>query len=513
VSAFAVNPELLRNARIQLRPGRAVAAAIICAAISLTAWSYYTYSPGSTGSPGLFKNTFTLQIIVLLIWGGISCLQSVHREKELNTFDYQRVTRLTSLELALGKLFGAPIMAYLVVLCLMPLSIFAAVVAHIGVWIFVQAYLILLLGCIAYHSFAVLASMILGRGTSAWVIFVFLILVAFTSGNTGGEYSNWQLQMFSPFVVISVVTEGHVRLYDSFFGQALPHFPVLVALYVIFAVWFLLGITRNLKRDPAVYEIYSPVQAFFFALYLNVLLLGFFNWKSPVGQPMVWGNSFRYSTLPAVEIEQSLLIAGAWIFFVLGVLLLRNRERVRRRVSAIGESAAGWWAGLWPSPYVLGGIILTGLAIVELIRIYRQPGQDWSNAHALFEVAFCAAWIARDVLYLQWMNLRRTRRPLVSAFLYLVIFYTCVGVLFSATERLMSERAIALSALLVPSQLLSRIVTLWPANHALLIGILAGLAAEALLFAFLQRQKLREFLTPAIAAPVVATRKPSLMPR
>jgi hypothetical protein len=163
---------------------------------------------------------------------------------------------------------------------------------------------------------------------------------------------------------------------------------------------------------------------------------------------------------------------------------------------------------------VLGGIILTGLAIVELIRIYRQPGQDWSNTRALFEVAFFAAWIARDVLYLQWMNLRRTRRPLVSAFLYLVIFYTCAGVLFSVLARLMSERAIALSALLVPSQLLSRIVALWPANQGLLVGDLAGLAAEAFLFAFLQRQKLREFLTLAApVAPVVATRKPSLMTR
>jgi hypothetical protein len=373
---------------------------------------------------------------------------------------------------------------------------------------------------------AVLASMILGRGTSAWVIFVFLILVQITSVNTVGVNSAWQLQVFSPFVGTSVAMQGGVvglngmqrgdiRLYDSFFGRSLPHFAVLLVLYAIFTAWFLLGITRNLKRDPAVYEIYSPVQAFFFALYLNVLLLGFFNWKSPLGEPIVVRNTLQgYSTLPASEIEQSLLFASAWIFFALGVLLLRNRERVRRRVSALGDSAAGWWAGLWPAPYVLGGIILTGLAIVELIRIYRQPGQDWSNTRALFEVAFFAAWIARDVLYLQWMNLRRTRRPLVSAFLYLVIFYTCAGVLFSVLARLMSERAIALSALLVPSQLLSRIVALWPANQALLIGVLAGLAAEAFLFAFLQRQKLREFLTPAASvAPVVVTRKPSLMTR
>jgi hypothetical protein len=168
---------------------------------------------------------------------------------------------------------------------------------------------------------------------------------------------------------------------------------------------------------------------------------------------------------------------------------------------------------VWPSPYVFGGIVLTGLAIVELIQLYRRPAEDWSTSRALFEVAFCAVWIARDVLYLQWMNLRRTRRPLISAFLYLIVFYVCAGILLGALAAVMSERAVALSALLVPSQLLPRIVNMWPTDQPLLIGILAGLAAEALGFAFLQRQKLREFITPPVVAPVMTPRKPSLMTR
>jgi hypothetical protein len=233
----------------------------------------------------------------------------------------------------------------------------------------------------------------------------------------------------------------------------------------------------------------------------------------PPGAVINWSYIKEPPLLPAGETEHELLFVSAWIFFALGMLLLRNRERVRRRVRAIGDAAAGWSASFWPAPYVFGGTILTGLAIVELIRIYRQPLENWSIASALFEVAFCGVWIARDVLYLQWMNLRRTRRPLLAAFLYLIIFYVCTGILFAAIAGLMSERSVALSALLNPSQLLPRIVALWPANQGLLIGILAGLAAEALLFAFLQRQKLREFLTPPVVAPPVTPRKPSLMER
>jgi hypothetical protein len=520
VTAPWANPELLRNARIQLRPGRAIAAAIICAAISLTAWSYSAYSNSSEfltgGRDGLFKLTLGLQVIILLIGGGIACLQSVHREKELNTFDYQRVTRLTSLELAIGKLFGAPIIAYFVVLCLVPLAIFAAIFGHVSAWPFLQAYIIVLLGCVAYHALALLASMMMGRGGSAIVIFLFLILIAITSSDTGGEYSNWQIHQFSPFAVTSVAMWGQqeVRWHDTFFSWSVPHFTVLVVLYVIFAAWFLLGITRNLKRDPAVYEIYSPVQAFCFALYLSFLLLGFFHWAPPAPPRALFGFSLKgYSSLPLVEIEQSLLFDSAWIFFALGLLLLRNRERVRRRVRAMGDSAAGWWSSLWPAPYVFGGLILVGLGIIESIWIYRHPDRNWDIQAALFEVALCAIWITRDVLYLQWMNLRRARRPLLVGFLYLMIFYTCAGILFGVLSRVMSERAIVLSALLVPSQLLPRVMGLWPANQGLLIGILAGLAAEALLFAFLQRQKLRAFIAPPVVVPVVTPRKPSLMPR
>jgi hypothetical protein len=54
---------------------------------------------------------------------------------------------------------------------------------------------------------------------------------------------------------------------------------------------------------------------------------------------------------------------------------------------------------------------------------------------------------------------------------------------------------------------------MWPTDQPLLIGILAGLAVEALGFAFLQRQKLREFITPPVVAPVMTPRKPSLMTR
>jgi hypothetical protein len=522
VTAPWSNPELLRNARIQLRPGRAIAAAIICAAISLTAW--YSFESRSdlrtvaSDAIEMFKFILQMQIFVLLIGGGIYELLTVHREKELNTFDYQRVTRLTSFELAVGKLFGAPILTYFIVLCLMPIAIFAAILGHAPLVLVIEAYVTLLVGCIAFHLLALVISMTLGRGVSAIAVLLFLVLVAFTSADFFASQNNalsasastWTLHQLNPFAATAMFQSDAPRgLSDLFFGVSVPHFIVLMVIYATLIAWFLLAIVRNLKRDPAVYELYSPPQAFVFAIYLNLLMLGFFNWKAPLGMPIIVNLHITgFNTLPARQVEEMLLSISFWIFALLGIVLLRNRERVRQRIQVLGDRGAGFWAALWPAPYVLAGMIIAGLGILELVRVYRDPASgDWDWGLALVTVAFFALWLARDLLYLQWMGLRRTRRPLASAIIYLIVFYTCTAIIFGVARVVVRQSVAPFSAMLIPSGISSLSIADWAAHYHIWILALAVLAAEVLFFAFLQRQKLREFLAPAPAASVVVTPK------
>jgi len=538
VSAFFNNPEMLRNARIQLRPGRAIAAVVICAAISLTTW--YSYDSGSVvgsavfNSIAMFRFILQLQIVVLLIGGGVYELLSVHREKELNTFDYQRVTRLTAFELGVGKLFGAPALMYFIVLCLMPIALFGALHGLFGaiqgqapILLVVEAYLILLVGCIAFHLLALVVSMTLGRGVSAIAVLPYLVLVAFTSVDLfatqnsylDGDAATWAVHQLNPFAA-SALFETNPRflpLKDIFFGVSVPHFTVLMALYVTLAAWFLLAIVRNLKRDPAVYELYSPIQAFGFAIYLNALMLGFFNWKAPLGLPIInsLGRITGFYTLPPLLVERPLLYNTFWLFILLGLVLLRNREQVRRRIKTLGESAASLWAAFWPAPYLVLGVIVVGIAILELIRTYRGLTPDqWNWGLAILNVAFIALWVARDLLYLQWMGLRRARRPLFAAVLYLIVFYICISVILGVAQTYAHPTVRAFSAALVPSGGSYLDVEGWTAHSQLWICALALLAAQVVLFALLQWLKLREFVNPAVeTAPVIATRKPSLMSR
>ncbi|HLB89692.1 MAG TPA: hypothetical protein VJK29_18690, partial [Terriglobales bacterium] len=465
MSGFLSNPELIRNLRAQLRPGRMVAAAAICAAVSITAGisMFYPYPNtlvfGEKGGMGLLKLTLFFQVAALVIGGGIYCLQAVHREKELNTFDFQRLTRLTPLELAVGKLFGVPAMAYFVVLCFMPAALVGGVKGGVRPSFFLAAFLVLLLGSIVYHAFALLVSLLLEHGSTAAAILLFLLLVWITSVDI--QQRSFAVQELSPFFALELVRQHSWYVPsgvnasdvwyspgDVFFGVPVHHLYVLMGLYLSLTAWFLLAIARNLKRDPAIYELYTPRQVLGLLLYLNVLLLGFFRWRLSPGW---WG-----CRLTPHEAEQLLLGLNAWPFFALGMVLLRNRDRLRRRLRELGDRAAGWKEAMWPASYLLAGTVLVGLAVVGMIHKKRPPESEWNLALALFQVAFFGLWLVRDILYLQWMNLRRGRRPLLLGVLYLIIYYTFMSVLSVVLDFDRRPWRIPYTAIFVPTPLFAK---------------------------------------------------------
>src|SRR5882762_3137595 len=428
-----------------------LATAVICVAVSLSCAAFYLSSRTVILAPidnarNLFQLILTFQIVALLIGGGIYCLQAVYREKDLNTFDYQRITRMTPLELSVGKLLGAPALPYFAFLCLTPIAGWAAILAQIPVSVFLQIYVLVVLGSITYHALALLISLLLERGTSAGGILFFLVFVGMSSvdfSQGGSAFAAHELSPFYVFKLLSPMTQGMIRgvsdvwglpnQTDSFFGVQVSHFWVLAVLYTTLTAWFLLALVRNIKRDPSVYESYSPMQGFGFVLYLNLLLLGFFRWivaqlerNRDANPPFIWTNkSIQPNTAEGLFLSISL-----WFFVIFGLALLRNRDRVRRRIREYRARAAGWWAAAWPAPYLLAGAVLAGLGIVGMIRLRLQPQPEWNPGLGLLEAGFFAFWIARDLLYLQWMNLRRARRPLVTGVLYLIVFYICASTLF-----------------------------------------------------------------------------------
>ena len=504
MSALTFTPELLRNGRIQLRRGRVLAVIVICAALSLSAVAYFFYSPDAARSEmaalNLVRTMVILQIAVLLIGGGIYCLQSVNREKELNTFDYQRITRLKPIELAIGKLLGAPALAYFIVLCLMPITLIAAFLAQIPVFTLLQIYLIVLLGSITYHLLALLLSLLAPLGSSAGTIVLFLFLAGMGSMFAAGM-NTFAIHQVSPFFAAELLYSQAPRnpfatlppSQDLFLGISVPHFLVLVVLYVTFSAFLLLAVTRNIKRDPSVYEIYAPWQGLAFVLYLNALVLGFFRWVVPFQLPPQYRVQFR--PIQAGPAAVVFLANAMWLFAIFGFALLRNRERVRRRIRQYGATASGWWAAIWPSPYLLAGALATGCAILAMIRYNVEDFGNWNFQVGILEVVFFAIWLVRDFQYLQWMNLQRARRPLVAGVLYLIIFYVCASACMAALG-FYTPFAAPYRAILIPSAAFGLDAGAWAFAERLWMGALLLLVIETFVFVWLQRRELGKLASP-----------------
>jgi hypothetical protein len=407
VKSIFSNPEFIRYSRTQLRPNKLVATAIVSLALSLTIGFFILRSASMQGlsrqaaGASLLQTAFVLQSLVLAAGGGIACLISIYSEKEQNTFDYQRITRLTSSELALGKLFGAPLLMYFICLCLTPLTIYAAVVARAHPSHLLAAYVVLLIASLAFHTFTLLLSLLAVRGSQLTGILLALLVLWLASVDIAGGFLH--VHPIGPFEAGTLAAApsweiwhpGDFRdnlwrekgwyekskLTDVFWGRAVHHFPVLVGIDLFLSFWFLLGVVRNIKRDPQGYEVYSPLQFLGFTLFLNFLLVGFYaaNWATPL------------------DAQALLLTFDMVIFSLLGIALLRSRERMRSLLSTPGRNAAAWWNVFWPAPVLGLGATIVGILIVVDLNYSHSLVGCWDLNFALLRSLFFTLWIVRDI--------------------------------------------------------------------------------------------------------------------
>jgi hypothetical protein len=467
---FFDNPELRRNLRIELSSRRLFTAGLITAVFGLIVLPSLVPENrpiASTLNAALMTPYLLVvlwaQKITLLLGGGISCWRAVRRERELNTFDFQRITRLSPLELAVGKLFGAPALAYFVTLCLVPPAVFsAASTGNLFLMQLLRSYVLLFTGSLAVHAFALMISTISDKGGSVSGVVLLLLLQVF-------PVIGWFM------VAATLNASRNVREAPDlrFYGLAIPPTLLWATLELGFAAWPLLAVVRNIKLDLEAMQLFTVLQAVGFAIYCNFVWIGFYPWRAQsVG-----------------AIADPLLFLGVSFFYLVGIGVLQSRELVRR---ALREARAALPEGgmlLGPIGLLMAGAISMEIVIVALLEQYRaQNGIRFT--HDLFLVLYFAAWMARDLFYLQWMKVRPVHSPLRKAFLYLGVFYISTSIVFrSALTSNMADTA-AFAAWMGPFPLLRNWTEAqWEASSGMwLLALLAQISAAAA-FAYLYRQE------------------------
>jgi len=478
------NPEFLRYARTQLRPNKVLIAAITSAVISISIGFVLTHSEraikvpvAQTGLELLFM-VFYIQAFVLAVGGGIACLNSIYSEKDHNTFDYQRITRLSSLELTLGKLFGAPLLMYFICLCFVPLAFYAAVLARARVSLILAAYLVLIVSSLTFQALTLLLSLLTIKGSQVTGVIVCLVLFSFFSIDPHGTILN--VSSLGPFEsavfatarswLIPYATDK--SLVDSFFGFRVHHFLVLVVVDLFFFFSLLLAVVRNIKRDPQRYEVYSPTQSILFSLILNFLLIGFFvDWTS------------------IIDSQSFFLTMDFFLFALLGITLLHNRERARSLLMDSRKERL-WIDALWPAPILFAGAFLVNVLIVAKLFHAFSPAPRVALPFALLRSLAFIFWVVCNFQFLQCMNLRRGKHPLLLGVLYLFVYYACITFVLSSMHCFEIPQKIPIGSLFVPSAIYLLDGPAWHFNPSVWIaGFVIQLVLIAL-FSYLQFRQL-----------------------
>jgi hypothetical protein len=500
------NPEFIRNVRSNLRLGKTLTTVAVAAALSLViAFSVnHIVAVPAIGPRGwgflLLRVLFWLQALVLAAGGGIACVNAIYKEKDQNTFDFQRVTRLSPLELALGKLFGAPIFMYFLCLCTMPLVIFAAVKGERGFTFVVVAYAVLFIGSITVHAFALLISLLTVRGSHTTAIMLVLVML-WVFSNVFTLTSNYlQLAPLSPFYASELVVQNNISepvstglnrdwnaatstAVDVFFGRNVQHCPVLIILDAILIAWFLLALARNIKRDPNQYELYSPLQSLGIIAFINLVLLAFVNWHSA----------------PLMDIQGTLLTINGIVVGAIGLAHLRNRDRTRRILRAQTNAAQSWINLSWPAPFLAVAAIGASVLVSVSAGLARDPQTEWNTTFNIFRAIFFSVWIVRDTQFLQWMMLHRGKRPLFRGMLYLTVFYACAWMALSAFGTFRDADRTPFTAFFLPTPIYYLDHGAWSLRPAIWGAAFVAQWLFVGLFIFLQRKAILELARPASA--------------
>jgi hypothetical protein len=429
VLEFWRNPEFVRHARAELRPARAVTAAVvamvICVLVGLTCWS------SEHENVRVFFRTFYawlvgMQFVVLGVWSAAACGQAISRERELKTYDFLKTTRLTSTELMVGKILGVPVLAYFVVACSIPVSVLSGILGGFSLRVLAGTYVLLLVFALFFSLVGLWGSMLMEKSNVGAIGLLGLLPNGIALGFVDSSFPGFgALSVFPAIFSLHGLKEMEVaRVTPSVFGVQVPFFFLTIFLYVVFGAWFALMLARNLKKDLEQIRLLSRWQAVGFVAFLNVLFFAFLDPRRVLTE-VKWGM-----TSPQ---QVSVLVVGlnAAILFIIGVATLTSHERLKvwwRRWTAGEESYLAEYGLPWPWLVPAAAIAYALLAAEALGMLRVLPLKEWQLGRGAVQLLVFLIFTTRDVMFLQWCALTRMKRPIVKGFLYLWLYYTAVGV-------------------------------------------------------------------------------------
>jgi hypothetical protein len=274
-----MNPELKRNLLIEMSVQRLVAMPFILGLIFAAAWAL-------EGTTGLITTSEVLFWVLVFLWGTRKAAGAFDSEMANNTWDSQRLSALTAVQIFTGKLFGST--AFVLYGAL--ISLFVGSVGRLNLhatslvspgsistntiildpsevaWSAAHDVLAALLGLTVAMFVAVvlMARARSSKGISVTLCQLFAIGVA---GMLADRLGNFGLSSFSN----SFIGDNFATV--NWYGVAVPMVSFISASLVVFLLWAVLGTVRQL-RSVLQFRGYRWAWALF-VLFVGAYLAGF----------------------------------------------------------------------------------------------------------------------------------------------------------------------------------------------------------------------------------------------
>ena len=481
---FWRNPEFVRHLRSELRPTRAVTVAgvvlLICVLIGLACWSeqeselrmaqsYAAWAAKNAQgvtqkSPeewakraeylkeNLLRLTWLLfcrwllgiQAALIPLWSLFMCAQSVSGEREHKTWDFQRTTSLTSAELAIGKVLGEPVLAYFAMLCALPATVAASLIAGFTGWNVLNAYIGLIACSLFMGVCGLWLSLLIENRSRSVGLIASLGLYGLALGAYGLAASWFRgLAGFSPFTnlyrILDARFDGWEYVAPMLFGHAVPWLLMSLLLYLSFGAWLVLMIVRSLKRDYNEIRLLSRWQAVGCAAFLNFVFYALF--------------STHERSLNSDALASLMVALNGAILFAIGLASLTPPERLkvwwrdRHEDSVRLFSEPGLpWPWLVASAAVAYGLLVWGLFTWRLALDFHISSLRLAALRTLVVLVF----VTRDILFIQWCTLTRLRQPVLKGILFLCLYYAGCGVVAAISGISGQSASMAALNLLTP---------------------------------------------------------------
>jgi hypothetical protein len=400
LTLFSQNPEIVRQAWLELNPVRLIGLALILVAVYVLVY----YSADGYAEFLLVCRATSFGGIVVLpgLWGTRLVVDSLTREIRGRTWELQRMTPLSPWEMTLGKLIGGPVYPWYGGLLFIPpylFSIWALGDPARGTWHLIN----LLLGVVLFHGMALTFALIGVRKARFWNAEIpralpFYLLLGFGLG------------LWMGFGPVHHFGRSHLVWYG--FSTEVPAF--LTGTLLFFAAWAVVGAHRSMRRELQMSGVPWAWLAFVATVMCYAAGMTVPQWE--------WSETGRLAPRLVSAGFMGILAAYAAMF-------AEVKDPVEeRRLFAAAESGDWRTFGeslpLWPVPVVLvGGIcaLLTaapigGLPVTFPIVVYL--------------------FLLRDMgLILLAHRVVRPRRADAAAVIWLLLLYLlCPMLLVAATE-------------------------------------------------------------------------------